>query len=139
QGGVAEALARTAELLQDDLDALDALVPPIPMPSRPPRSPSRPASPFPSPPASPPPSRDQQGRTVASRQFGPVDQGEVGGGGADRAEEGLDVGVLAELPKALRTRTLRMWARSLGGDPLSAVHVESLDALVTDWHGQGAV
>jgi tRNA(Ile)-lysidine synthase len=69
-GGVADALARTAALLQDDLDALDALV---------------------------------------------------------------------ALPKALRTRTLRSWARSLRADPLARVHLAALDALVTDWHGQGPV
>jgi tRNA(Ile)-lysidine synthase len=118
QGGVAEALARTAELLQDDLDALDALVPG-----------------FSSTPAAP--SVDQQGRTVLWRPFGPVDQGK--GTATAAAEDGLDVAALAGLPKALRTRTLLMWARALGADPLSAVHVESLDALVIDWHGQGAV
>jgi tRNA(Ile)-lysidine synthase len=104
QGGVAEALARTAELLQDDLDALDALVPDF--------SSTAPAVPS-------------------------VDQGK--GGVAAAGEDGLDVAALAGLPKALRTRTLLMWARALGADPLSAVHVESLDALVIDWHGQGAV
>jgi tRNA(Ile)-lysidine synthase len=52
---------------------------------------------------------------------------------------GLDVAALAGLPKALRTRTLRSWARSLGADPLSAVHLAALDALVSDWHGQGTV
>ncbi|TAM92407.1 MAG: tRNA lysidine(34) synthetase TilS, partial [Jatrophihabitans sp.] len=34
-GGVAQALARTATLLQDDLDALDALTPPVPTPPSP--------------------------------------------------------------------------------------------------------
>lgn len=91
QGGVVEALARTADLLQDDLDALDALAPTT--------------------------------RT----------------GSADQRPDGLDVAALAALPKALRTRTLRMWARSLGAEPLTAVHVAALDALVTQWHGQGAV
>jgi tRNA(Ile)-lysidine synthase len=87
QGGVAEALARTAELLQDDLDALDDLVAP--------------------------------------------DRNAVDGG--------LDVAALAALPRALRTRTLRTWARSLGAEPLAAVHVAALETFVVDWHGQGPV
>jgi tRNA(Ile)-lysidine synthase len=54
---------------------------------------------------------------------------------------GLRVSVLAGLPAALRTRVLHAWARGLGvnGSALSARHVEALDALVTRWHGQGAV
>ena len=86
-GGVADALARTAKLLQDDLDALDALV-----------APNR-----------------------------------------GTADDGLEVRALAALPKALRTRTLRSWARSLRADPLAAVHLAALDALIIDWHGQGPV
>lgn len=84
-GGVVEALARTADLLQDDLDALDDLVT------------------------------------------------------GDRGADGLDVAAMVSLPKALRTRTLRVWARSLGAEPLAAVHLDALDALLVDWHGQGAV
>ena len=87
QGGVAEALARTAELLQDDLDALDELVAP--------------------------------------------DRNAV--------DDGLDVAAITALPRALRSRTLRTWARSLGAEPLGAVHVAALEALVVDWHGQGPV
>jgi tRNA(Ile)-lysidine synthase len=54
---------------------------------------------------------------------------------------GLSVAVLATLPDAVRTRVLHRWARGLGvpGSALSARHVTALDALVTDWHGQGAV
>jgi tRNA(Ile)-lysidine synthase len=93
QGGVAEALARTAELLQDDLDALDLFV-------------------------------DQQARTVGIQRFGPVDQE-------------LPVAALELLPRAVRTRLLRRWALGAGAPELSAVHTAALDALVTDWHGQG--
>jgi tRNA(Ile)-lysidine synthase len=48
---------------------------------------------------------------------------------------------LSVLPDAVRTRVLHMWARRLGagGSALSHRHVAALDALVTDWHGQGAV
>ncbi|MFG3687737.1 tRNA lysidine(34) synthetase TilS [Micromonospora sp. NPDC047740] len=54
---------------------------------------------------------------------------------------GLAVEALAALPPAVRTRVLHAWARELGAVPaaLSHRHVAALDALVTDWHGQGAV
>ncbi|MEU3453070.1 tRNA lysidine(34) synthetase TilS [Micromonospora sp. NPDC006766] len=54
---------------------------------------------------------------------------------------GLTVAALAALPAAVRTRVLHAWARELGAAPaaLSYRHVAALDALVTDWHGQGAV
>ncbi|MFG2110569.1 tRNA lysidine(34) synthetase TilS [Micromonospora chersina] len=55
------------------------------------------------------------------------------------AEGGLSVEGLAALPAAVRTRVLHAWARELGAPPaaLSHRHVAALDALVTDWHGQG--
>ena len=80
-GGVAEALARTAELLRDDLDALDALA-------------------------------------SALTREGPL-----------AADE------LARNPRAIRTRVLRNWV----GVPLAAGQLRALDALVSDWHGQGPV
>jgi tRNA(Ile)-lysidine synthase len=54
---------------------------------------------------------------------------------------GLRVPALVGLPRALRTRLLHRWARDLGasGAALASRHVAALDALVTDWHGQGAV
>jgi tRNA(Ile)-lysidine synthase len=60
---------------------------------------------------------------------------------AARTPEGLSVEVLRCLPSAVRTRVLHAWARELGapGGALSHRHVEALDALVTDWHGQGPV
>jgi tRNA(Ile)-lysidine synthase len=80
-GGVAEALARTAELLHDDLDALDALA-------------------------------------SALTRGGPLPADE-----------------LARHPRAIRTRVLRNWV----GVPLAAGQLRALDALVSDWHGQGPV
>ncbi|MFG2163418.1 tRNA lysidine(34) synthetase TilS [Micromonospora chersina] len=55
------------------------------------------------------------------------------------ADGGLSVEGLAALPAAVRTRVLHAWARELGAPPaaLSHRHVAALDALVTDWHGQG--
>ncbi|WP_249999807.1 tRNA lysidine(34) synthetase TilS [Actinoplanes sp. M2I2] len=48
---------------------------------------------------------------------------------------------LRDLPRAIRRRVLHMWVRQLGapGSALSHRHVAALDALVTEWHGQGAV
>jgi tRNA(Ile)-lysidine synthase len=82
QGGTAEALARTADLVRDDLDALDALA-------------------------------------AALTPDGPV----------------LDAAALGAHPRAVRTRVLRAWA----GPPLGAAQLHALDALLTDWHGQGPV
>jgi tRNA(Ile)-lysidine synthase len=58
---------------------------------------------------------------------------------ADQDGEGLDVGVLAALPAAVRTRVLRRAAIAAGcpATDLDAGHVAELDRLVTDWHGQG--
>lgn len=56
-------------------------------------------------------------------------------------QDGLDVDVLAGAPAALRTRALRA-AAIAAGSPAGALHrahVLAVDALVTDWHGQGAV
>jgi tRNA(Ile)-lysidine synthase len=48
---------------------------------------------------------------------------------------------LAALPAALRTRVLRDFALRLGAPAgaLATAHIDALDALVVDWHGQGAV
>jgi tRNA(Ile)-lysidine synthase len=101
QDGVAEALARTASLIQDDLDALDA-----------------------------------QARAGLPRVLG-AGTAETLSTRGNPAE--ADVGGLAELPRAVRTRVLRMWVLSLGAAECTAEHTAALDALVTDWHGQGAV
>ena len=56
-------------------------------------------------------------------------------------DEGLSIAMLEALLPALRARALHSWALSLGCPPaaLSHRHVTALDALVTAWHGQGAV
>jgi tRNA(Ile)-lysidine synthase len=58
---------------------------------------------------------------------------------ARAGERSLDVTALAGLPDAVRTRVLHGWARELctPGSALSHRHVRALDALATDWHGQG--
>jgi tRNA(Ile)-lysidine synthase len=57
------------------------------------------------------------------------------------AEGALDAAGLLALPRAVRTRILRRAALAAGcpAAPLTAAHIDRLEALVTDWHGQGAV
>ncbi|MEO7058331.1 MAG: tRNA lysidine(34) synthetase TilS, partial [Lapillicoccus sp.] len=54
-------------------------------------------------------------------------------------EQPWSVAQLQELPRALRTRMWRLLAveAGSGAGQLSSAHVESLDALITSWHGQG--
>jgi tRNA(Ile)-lysidine synthase len=92
QGGVAEALARTAELLRDDADALDGWA------------------------------CDVLRRLVPS--------------GAVTA---LDVDALVELPRAVRSRVVRRWLTDAGTGPLTAERTAAVEALLSRWHGQGAV
>jgi tRNA(Ile)-lysidine synthase len=53
----------------------------------------------------------------------------------------LPVAALLELAPAVRTRVLRLAALRAGARDaeLFHEHVRALDALLTDWHGQGAV
>ncbi|HET8989344.1 MAG TPA: tRNA lysidine(34) synthetase TilS, partial [Humibacillus sp.] len=54
-------------------------------------------------------------------------------------DPGVDLEALAALPRAIRTRVWRLLAAEAGAPlaDVSAAHVESLDALLTSWHGQG--
>jgi tRNA(Ile)-lysidine synthase len=88
-GGVAPALARTAAMLREDLDALDALA-------------------------------------AADLR-------------ALESDGTLPAGELGARPAALRRRVLRGWLLAAGITELQAVHLDSVDALVSRWHGQGAV
>jgi tRNA(Ile)-lysidine synthase len=83
--GVAEALARTANQVRDDLTLLDQLAEEVPDP--------------------------------------------------------CDVTLLIAMPPALRRRALRLAALGAGADrsELSSVHINEMDRLVTDWHGQKRV
>lgn len=53
----------------------------------------------------------------------------------------LDAAGLSELPRAIRSRVLRsaIYAAGAPSGSISADHVASIEALVTSWHGQGAV
>ena len=57
------------------------------------------------------------------------------------AGEGLQLDVLEALPSAVRTRVLRRAAIDAGAPAgaLTAAHVEQMERLVVDWHGQGPV
>lgn len=68
---------------------------------------------------------DDQARRVLS---------DVGGA----APATLPVGAVAGRPAPLRRRVLRQWLGARVG-PLTSRHLEALDALIADWHGQGAV
>jgi len=52
-----------------------------------------------------------------------------------------DADQLASLPQAIRSRVIRRMCLDLGAasDAISLAHVQAVDALITDWHGQGAV
>jgi len=54
-------------------------------------------------------------------------------------DAGLPSTEMAALPAALRRRVLRDWLRAGGVPDLQAVHLAAVDALLTDWHGQGRV
>jgi tRNA(Ile)-lysidine synthase len=55
------------------------------------------------------------------------------------AQGGLDAKRLAALPTAVRRRVIRLAALGSGAPAgtLAAVHIEAVDALVTNWRGQG--
>jgi tRNA(Ile)-lysidine synthase len=113
QGGVAEALARTADLWRDDLEALDGWACAV---------------------INTPSGAPEHAPTGLDHRNG---AGRDDGAGLDVA--GLDVAGLEPLPRAVRTRVLRAWATQAGAGPLSAERTAALDALVTDWHGQGPI
>jgi len=52
----------------------------------------------------------------------------------------LEISLLADLPKAVRTRLLRkaIYAAGAPMGSITAEHVASVEAFVTSWHGQGA-
>jgi tRNA(Ile)-lysidine synthase len=52
---------------------------------------------------------------------------------------GLDTVMLTPLPAAIRRRVIRAWLLSRGAIGLSDKQIRGVDALVTDWRGQGGV
>lgn len=51
----------------------------------------------------------------------------------------LDVAAVGALPAALRRRVLRGWLLAGGANDLADTHLRAVDALLTDWRGQGGV
>jgi len=63
---------------------------------------------------------------------------------ADQADQRVDIETLVQLPGAVRSRViLRMYAMCAAAEressPLTYNHVQTIDALITDWHGQGEI
>lgn len=58
----------------------------------------------------------------------------------DLDPKSLDVGVLAGLPKAIRSRVIRIaiYAAGAPAGSISADHIVPIEALVTNWRGQGS-
>ena len=155
--GVAAALARSAAQLSQDCDALDALAaaeswrivlargddPPLCLPGGlppEPPAPDRRSAPRPADPSlaglgqrGAAAGGDGTGHAGGSRPAESAD-----GAGTGQAVVVLDIGGLAELAPAVRSRVLRQAALAAGcpGGSLAAGHVAALDALVTGWHGQ---
>ena len=59
----------------------------------------------------------------------------------DVKTNGLEISELEKLPEAIRTRVLKIFAIASGvhPGPFSFEHIEAIDALVKNWHGQGNV
>lgn len=51
---------------------------------------------------------------------------------------GLDIATYLRQPQALRGRIIKQWLHHRAG-PLTRAHVIAIDALATQWHGQGGV
>jgi tRNA(Ile)-lysidine synthase len=50
----------------------------------------------------------------------------------------LDANALADAPRAIHTRVIRIVAHAAFGVSLTSAHTSAVALLVTDWHGQGA-
>lgn len=59
----------------------------------------------------------------------------------DDGESGIDLDIesLECEPRAIRTRTIKMALTACGCAEAEAVHILAVDALISDWHGQGAL
>lgn len=141
--GIPAALARTARMLRDDADALDEFATRA-YSELTERDPGVLFAQSEHAPAEPPQSQ-------AAEENGPVtdetqrSDENAPGEGQRSVEEGavvaLGVEGVADLPRAVRTRVLRMAAIEAGSPPgtLAAVHVDEVDRLVTAWRGQRRV
>ena len=134
-GGVAEALARTAEQLRDDVDALDAVAAQLLAAACAPAAPGRRrAQPrhAPSPAAPSPANTRPTARGPAAPSPAGSSPAAPGPAPPPTAPE-LDLAVLADVPPALRRRVLRAWLTAAGVTGLTATHLHAADALAA--HG----
>jgi tRNA(Ile)-lysidine synthase len=51
----------------------------------------------------------------------------------------FEASAVASKPRALRSRIIRIAAHRVWGTTLSHAHTRAIDALLVDWHGQGAI
>ncbi|WP_210769240.1 tRNA lysidine(34) synthetase [Occultella kanbiaonis] len=144
--GVEVALARTADLARDDADLLDELARQLLERARRTATDTATGGPADARTDGPADARtDGPTRNATGMATGPST-------GADPVEDSaavdpaatavvLDVSVLVDAHPALRRRALRLAAVEAGADggALARVHVQGLDALLTDWHGQGPI
>ena len=107
-GGVAEALARTADQLREDADAVDALATHLLAAAL------RPTA--------------QAVRPVEEGDIPPTQSQRCHPAAAAPTPE-LDLAVLADVPPALRRRVLRAWLAAAGVTGLTATHLHAADAL----------
>ncbi|EFC81750.1 hypoxanthine phosphoribosyltransferase [Parafrankia sp. EUN1f] len=129
--GIAQALARTADLLRADAEALDELADATYFDL------TTASGPAPSGPA-PDQKQDQK---LEQKQKQKQEQDAAGSARAPAARVELDVEALAGLSQAVRSRVLRRAALTAGSSAsaLRAGHVWAIEELVTRWRGQRPV
>ncbi|MEV6215830.1 tRNA lysidine(34) synthetase TilS [Nocardia sp. NPDC051833] len=114
-GGVAQALARTADQLRADGEVLDALTADL----------LRAAT------------VGVDGRRGSDRPAGTT--GNRGSGPGDSDRPALSIEILATAAPALRRRTIRAWLADQGIGGVLNAHLQAIDELVSNWRGQGGV
>ncbi|MFF2086711.1 tRNA lysidine(34) synthetase TilS [Nocardia sp. NPDC058176] len=115
-GGVAQALARTADQLRDDGTVLDTLAEDL---LRAARVPARPSD--------------------GVVDGAPAESTPADSGADDTDRPALTLEILATAPAALRRRVVRAWLAEQGISGVLNAHLQAIDELVTSWRGQGGV
>ncbi|MEU4323481.1 tRNA lysidine(34) synthetase TilS [Nocardia fluminea] len=118
-GGVAQALVRTADQLREDGAVLDAYGTEL--------------------------MRKARSHTAGTHPAVALPGRPDGGGGRPGETETSDppdtlsIEILATAPAALRRRAVRAWLADQGVTGLMNAHLQAIDELVSNWHGQGGV